>query len=368
MSVETLGLYVHIPFCREKCAYCDFYSLRADERTRQAYVLALEKDIMHRAAAAKDYTVDTVYFGGGTPTVLGADLLSHLLQVIFGNYTVAAEAEITVEANPESARDAAELRKLRRAGFNRVSLGVQAADDAQLKRLGRIHTRADAAAAVHALREAGFQNLSLDLMYGLPGQSMEAWRESLRFVIALRPQHISCYALTLEEGTPLYRERESCRFPDDDLTADMYLRAVETLAEEGYRQYEISNFAQKGYPSRHNLRYWRVLPYLGFGPGAAGDFAGVRYAYARDLHAYLAGHCPYREEIPIDAAERRRERVMLSLRTADGIDLSEFPALRDVFAPYLKVGLAVKEQGRLRLTPHGFLVSNAIIAEALEQL
>ena len=366
--MESLGLYIHIPFCREKCAYCDFYSLRADEETYDNYVAALKKDLICRAAAAKEYWVDTVYFGGGTPTVLGAARLSRLLHTVFAHYRVTADAEITLEANPESARDEAALQTLREAGFNRISMGLQSADDELLRRLGRIHTKADAADAVRAIKSAGFTNFSLDLMYALPGQSMAQWRGSLAFAVALQPKHISCYALTLEEGTPLFRERAKYAFPDDDMAADMYIAAVEALKEQGYRQYEISNFAKEGYASHHNLRYWKLKPYLGLGPGAAGDFGGVRYAYARRLADYIAGHCPYSEESPIDAAERRREKLMLSLRTTAGISLAEFPELKELFIPYIKAGLAGEKNGCVSLTPRGFLVSNAIITEALNKL
>lgn len=366
--MERLGLYIHIPFCREKCAYCDFYSLRADGETYDRYAAALERDLICRAAAAKEYTVDTVYFGGGTPTVLGAARLSRLLCTVFEHYHMAEDAEITLEANPESARDVGELKALREAGFNRLSMGLQSADDALLRRLGRIHTRADAADAVRALKSAGFANFSLDLMYALPGQSMALWKESMDFAMALQPKHISCYALTLEEGTPLFRDRGKYVFPDEDTAAEMYLTAVEMLAAQGYKQYEISNFAQEGYASRHNLRYWELKPYLGFGPGAAGDFGGVRYAYARRLADYIAGHCPYSEETLIDAAERQREKLMLSLRTAAGISLADFPMLKEWLAPYIRAGLAKEEHGRAALTPRGFLVSNAIIAAALEKL
>lgn len=366
--MQNLGLYLHIPFCREKCAYCDFYSLAADAETQGHYAEALMRDLSRRAAEAEDLTVDTVYFGGGTPTVLGAERLSELLTHIRRAYRISPDAEITFEANPESARDSGSLRLLRDAGFNRVSLGVQSGDDGELRRIGRIHTRADVCTAVGAIRQAGFRNLSLDLMYALPEQTPERWADNLAFALSLAPEHLSCYALTLEEGTRLYRERASHRFPDDDEAADDYLFAVDTLARHGYRQYEISNFSREGFESRHNLRYWHLLPYLGFGPGAAGDFAGVRYAYARDLNAYCRGDCPYSEVTPISEAERKREAVMLGLRLTEGVDTAAFPAVAAALRPYAAHGFTREAEGRIALTPKGFLISNRLIAEALEAL
>ena len=203
MNKPTLGLYVHIPFCKQKCVYCDFYSLSGSESRMEDYTAALCGHIAALAPKAAEHTVDTVYFGGGTPSYLGAERLCHILNTILDHYTVDEAAEITFEANPDSARDAAALKQLRSAGFNRISLGMQSADDAELKAIGRIHTHAEAREAVAAAREAGFDNLSLDLIYGLPHQTMERWRDNLSAAVALEPEHLSCYGLKVEPGTPL---------------------------------------------------------------------------------------------------------------------------------------------------------------------
>ena len=285
---RPLGLYLHIPFCKAKCAYCDFYSLAHSEEKMDAYAAALTRHITEVAPQMQNHRVDTVYFGGGTPSYLGHKRLIALLKTIKKQCRVWDRAEITLEANPDSAGDWRALRALRRAGFNRISLGVQSSDDEELRRLGRVHTWQQVKDAVAACRKAGLDNISLDLIYGLPDQTMERWENTLADALVLAPRHISCYGLKLEEGTPLYARRDSLTLPDGDMQADMYLYAVELLGQNGYAQYEISNFAQPGYESRHNLKYWTLGEYAGFGPGAHSDFGGVRYGYTRDLD----GHCP----------------------------------------------------------------------------
>ncbi len=222
-----LGLYVHIPFCRSKCAYCDFYSLPDSEKFMDDYCRALERHLAEVAPQAGGHLVDTVYFGGGTPSYLGTDRLCRLLGSIKKLYKVDKHAEITLEANPDSAGDKKALKRLRRAGFNRISLGVQATDDETLRAIGRIHTWQQAQDAVAAARKAGFKNLSLDLIYGLPGQTMEQWEKTLSDAVGLLPEHLSCYGLKLEEGTPLYERRGELTLPDEEQQADMYLYAVE---------------------------------------------------------------------------------------------------------------------------------------------
>lgn len=371
-AVQPLGLYIHIPFCRAKCIYCDFYSLPRSEESMDAYVAALCRDLIRRADAAKGCSVDTVYFGGGTPSYLGADRLCKILETVFACYHVEKTAEITTEANPDSAREATALRQLRSAGFNRISLGMQSADDEELRRIGRVHTHEETIEAVHAARAAGFDNLSLDLIYGLPEQSAARWRENLRAAIALAPEHLSCYGLKVEEGTPLFLRQDTMHLPDDDAQAEEYLTAVEMLADAGYRQYEISNFARANRESRHNLKYWTMQEYLGFGPGAHSDFAGRRFACARDLRAYLAGEERLSESTCPAQREREEERVMLALRTVRGLDLSalseDTAQAERVLAECARYGLAQRENGRWHLTPQGFLVSNAVIVRVLEAL
>ncbi len=371
---SPLGIYIHIPFCRQKCAYCDFYSLPRSEEKMDDYTAALLRHIEEVAPRTAAHRADTVYFGGGTPSYLGQERLTKLLRAVRKRCDVARDAEITLEANPDSACDAKALRALRRAGFNRISLGVQSADDELLRAIGRIHTFDQVKEAVAAVRKAGFRNLSVDLIYGLPGQTMRQWEDTLSAVIALGPEHISCYGLKLEPGTPLYDRRWDETFPDDDAQADMYLYAAALLEQNGYRQYEISNFAKPGYESRHNLKYWHMQEYAGFGPGAHSDFGGVRYAYVRDLDSYIKGRLVLSESESDATLTRDYEYVMLSLRTAEGIDRryfetmyrQRFQPMEELFTQYEQAGLAVRTEKGWRLTPRGFLVSNSIIV-ALEE-
>ncbi len=359
--MRTLGLYIHVPFCASKCAYCDFYSLAGSDALMDDYVSALRAQLDAFAERAAGRVVDTLYFGGGTPSYLGAGRLVRLLDAVRGLYNVAPDAEITLEANPDSV--GAWFSELRAAGFNRASLGAQSFDDALLKAVGRVHTARQASDAVETLRRAGFDNLSLDLIYGLPGETAESWRRSVVYAVALSPQHLSCYGLKIEPGTPLAYRRD-LEFPDDDAQAERYLWAADALSGYGYGQYEISNFAKPGRQSRHNLKYWTLGEYLGFGPGAHSDFDGVRFAWARDLGAFVRREWRLSESTRISPRERARERVMLGLRTSDGVPLSSVQA--DFARQCVNAGYAVADGGRFRLTARGFLVSNQIIGRVLE--
>ena len=377
---RPLGLYIHIPFCKQKCAYCDFYSLAGSESRMDTYIDALCADLTEQSQYVGSYRVDTVYFGGGTPSYLGEKRLLRILKTILKKYTVAKDAEITLEANPDSAADWKALCSLRRAGFNRISLGMQSACDEELRDIGRIHTAAQTRQAVENCRKAGFENLSLDLIYGLPRQTMERWQENLAAAVALQPEHLSCYGLKVEEGTPLFARKDSACLPDDEAQADFYLYTVEYLRAAGYVQYEISNFARPGKESRHNLKYWQLGEYMGFGPGAHSDLGGVRYAYDRSLDAYIRGvtaHAPiFSEQDRIPPADRDTEWVMLGLRTVSGLDPREFERrFRRRFACFLpflnqcaQAGYALEEEGRWHLTPKGFLLSNQIIGQMLDIL
>ncbi|MBR3640398.1 MAG: radical SAM family heme chaperone HemW [Oscillibacter sp.] len=378
-ATKPLGLYVHVPFCKSKCAYCDFYSLAAAEDRMDDYADALCAHLAEVSAFAAAHLVDTVYFGGGTPSYFGEKRLTHVLKTIRRRFSVSRDAEITLEANPDSARDVRELQKLRRAGFNRLSLGMQSASDEELRAVGRVHTAEQTAQAVAAARKAGFQNLSLDLIYGLPRQTLGRWKENLAAAVALSPEHLSCYGLKVEEGTPLFAVRERADLPNDDAQAEMYLFAVDFLRANGYEQYEISNFARPGFASRHNLKYWRLEEYVGFGPAAHSDFGGVRYAYEKDLDAYVAGArggaFRFSESTEIPPRERDTEWIMLGLRTTFGLDPKDYEArfrrrFDPCFLPFLRrceeAGYAENADGRWRLTPRGFLVSNRIIRAMLD--
>ena len=371
---QTLGLYLHIPFCKSKCTYCDFYSLPHSEEKMDAYTAALIRHLEEVAPRCAAHTADTVYFGGGTPSYLGEKWLTQLLKTVKKRYHVASDAEITLEANPDSAGDWKTLRALRKAGFNRISLGVQAADDVMLRRIGRVHTWDQVLSAVAAARMAKMENISLDLIYGLPGQTLAAWQETLTAAAALEPKHISCYGLKVEPGTPLWQQRQSAALPDDDAQADMYLWTVDYLAKQGYAQYEISNFARPGFESRHNLKYWQLGEYAGFGPGAHSDLGGVRFAYERDLDAYIAGELRLSEMERIPPLDRDLEYIMLSLRTAQGIDSGyferqfrqRFRPMEELLTQYEAHGLAARTERGWHLTPRGFFVSNAIIVSLQE--
>ena len=372
-----LGIYIHVPFCNSKCEYCDFYSLPSkDEKLMDEYLKAICKHIKETGPLAPGYRVDTVYFGGGTPTFFGAEGMAAILTAVRQSFDVSPRAEITFEANPDSVTPRL-LRRLRSEGFNRVSLGIQCDDDRILHALGRPHTYEQAVEAVNKIRKARYRNLSVDLMYGLPGQSLEQWQATLMNVLTLKPEHISCYGLKVEKGTPLYEYKDACGLPDDDTQADMYLAAVEILKSRGYRQYEISNFAKKGMASQHNLKYWQGGEYLGFGPDASSDFAGKRFAMVRNLRAYIEGIRDHgtviRDIQEVPPREPAGEYLMMRLRTTAGIQQEEyerqyllpFGPLEDILETARQRGLAIKSDGRWRLSPEGMLLSNTILSDLL---
>ena len=379
-TAEKLGIYIHIPFCRSKCDYCDFYSLAGKEERMDAYQKALLAHIAETAPLAKDIPVDTVYFGGGTPSYYGERRLRELLAAIRKQYQVERDAEITLEANPDSV-DLKGLKALRKAGFNRLSMGMQSASQQELEAIHRPHTARQVDEAVAAARKAKFANISLDLIYGLPGQTEASWRASVEHALSLVPQHLSCYGLKVEEGTPLAARVEAGEvLPDDDLQADLYLWTVGRLERAGYPQYEISNFSKPGCESRHNLRYWLTRPYIGFGPGAHSDFGGRRYSFTRDLEGYisgvLGGGAIIDSEDLIPQKERSGEYLMLRLRTARGIEeweyrrayFLDFAPLEKRLEEFAARGWAVKTpEGRWRLTPEGFLLSNQLIGDLMER-
>ena len=377
---DKLGIYVHIPFCRSKCDYCDFYSLAGREREMDRYQKALLAHMRETAPLAQGIPVDTIYFGGGTPSFYGAKRIRELLTHLHKLFQVEKDAEITVECNPDSV-DLRELKILRKAGVNRISLGMQSADAGELQRIHRIHTPRQTDQAAEWVRKLKFPSLSLDLIYGLPGQTMDSWRATVEHALSLLPQHLSCYGLKVEEGTPLARRvAEGEVLPDDDQQADLYLWTVGRLERAGLPQYEISNFAKPGHESRHNLRYWLTQPYIGFGPGAHSDFGGRRYSFVRDLEGYIRGVLEGGDVIDaselIPQRERCGEYLMLRLRTTRGVDALEYRnAYFMDFAPlearlrkFAAQGWAEQTpEGRWRFTPRGFLVSNQLIGDLLER-
>ncbi len=390
---ECRSVYVHIPFCRAKCAYCDFNSYARQERLIPAYVEALLREAAFWAETGVAARVETLYFGGGTPSLLPAIEAERLLTGLRRAFAIADEAEITFEANPESA-SAEKLRTLRRLGVNRLSLGAQSFDDGELRALGRIHDVATAVAAYRDAREVRFDAVSLDLIFGLPGQSLAAWRRSLEKAVELAPDHLSLYALTVEEGTPLARciAKGECTAPDDDAQADMYASSCERLADAGYEQYEISNWARPGHRCRHNLTYWRCEPYLGLGAGAHSYLGDWRFANARSPRRYVLAverlgpaHAvdPLARpaKLPqvasaerLDAATALADAIILGLRLNEGVSPSLLNQrfATDVEAQYREqiacltdAGLLERVDGRMRLTARGRLLGNEVFERFL---
>ena len=370
-----LGIYIHIPFCKSKCEYCDFYSLGGNHEELYAdYTDAVCRHIREMGPLAPKHRVDTIYFGGGTPSYFGEEGLATILTAVRKSFDVAPDAEITFECNPDSVTEKL-LRRLRAEGFNRASLGIQCDDDGILAALGRPHSYRQAVQAFQKLRKEGFDNISVDLMYGLPQQSPFTWRDTLQNVLSLRPDHISCYGLKVEQGTPLYEYQDRVFLPSDDTQVDMYLAACEILKENKYEQYEISNFARRGKFSRHNMKYWTGGEYIGFGPNAASDFAGKYYTIVGDLKAYIegirTGGQVIADVLEIPVRERAGDYLMLRLRTNHGISGAEyerqyllpFGPLEDELKKCAGRGHAVFENDRWHLTPRGMMISNSIISE-----
>jgi len=374
---KRLGIYIHVPFCASKCAYCNFYSLQGCDKLIPSYNDAVIKHIEEYSSQLDGFVIDTVYFGGGTPSHFGASRLVSILSALKKHGHVLLNSEITAEINPGGISKE-ELIKLKRAGFNRLSIGVQCANDNMLKNLGRTHTFADAEETVSFARQAGFNNISIDIIYGLPSQDKESWAETIAKAAALKAEHISCYGLKIEEGTQLYIFKDSPFLPDDDSQADMYLYAVEMLARFGYKQYEISNFARRGYESKHNLKYWLGEEYIGFGPAAHSYVGRCRYSFVEDLEKYIErvsqGQVVVEYSEKMSDFENAGEYLMLRLRTAHGISEEEYyniyrlkmDYVLELLKKYESHGWAVFKDGRWRFTPKGFMLSTTLIGELLD--
>ena len=377
--MTPLGIYIHIPFCASKCAYCDFYSRLGTKGEFDEYTATIVRHITEAQMRGSEYIVDSIFFGGGTPTAIGERNLIKILSAVMKSFHVSEDCEITVEANPNSVTARA-LKRLRRAGVNRISFGMQSSSGAELRCLGRTHTFADVERAVFLARGAKITNISLDLMYGLPSQTLDTWLNSLDAALSLLPTHISCYSLKLEEGTPLAERPETLDLPSDDVQADMYLAAVARLSDEGFIQYEISNFAREGFSCRHNKKYWNLGEYWGFGPSAHSLIGKKRFSYIRDTSRYINAISEGDEVIDkidtINTAERAGEYVMLMLRTSEGISpeviqkryLTYFDEMEKVLLNYHKSGHAEFDGLAWRLTAEGFLISNRIIGDLLDAL
>lgn len=370
--------YVHIPFCAAKCGYCDFNSFSGMLHLAPRYTDALCRQIS--SASGVSSGLDTVYFGGGTPALMPADALARVLGELRRTFGLADGAEVTLEANPESA-SYEKLAAAREAGFNRVSIGIQSFDDGQLAMLGRVHTREQAVAAFSAAWRAGFRNISLDLMFALPGQTLSDLHGTLASAIDLRPEHLSAYSLTVEEGTPLFERVRAGEVtpPDDDLVADMYQAVRQTLMWAGYEHYEISNYALPSMRCRHNEAYWRNGPYLGFGAGAAQYVAGERLTWEGDPVAFIGqieseGRAREAFSERLEGRALLGETAMLALRTSGGLDLPRLSLefgedVEAVFSRpicrFAQAGLIAVDDGRVTLTAAGQLLANEVLAEFL---
>lgn len=359
--MNTLGIYIHVPFCGRKCDYCDFYSVNWSSSAAVDYTAAVLRNIRHYSDTAR--TVDTVYFGGGTPSLLTAEQTGSIISEIRSCFDLDSNAEITLEANP-CTLNAVKLKELRSIGVNRLSIGVQSMIDHELKTLGRLHTARRAEQAVLEAAEAGFENISCDLMIALPDQKTESMRYSAEKLAALPIQHISAYILNTENGTPFDCAEIRDRLPDEDDTAELYLAMAELLEKRGFMQYEVSNFAKKGFESRHNCRYWKCMDYLGIGPAAHSCYEGKRFAVERDIAAFIADDVQ-QVTVTDEAPCGFEEFSMLRLRLKEGLlldDVEEHKAdiLRKL-PPLINDGYAETDGERIWLTPKGFLMSNSVI-------
>lgn len=374
----TFGIYIHIPFCMRKCPYCDFNSYKAAGRDIDAYVqaLLLEMQLVKNSLPHSLPTFGSVYFGGGTPTLLPADRLISTLDAVRALFLLSPDAEITVEANPGTV-SLESLAQLRSAGFNRLSLGVQSLENRLLRALGRIHTAEQAAESFIWARWAGFTNISVDLMYALPGQSIDDWRADLDRALNLHPEHISAYALTVEPGTRFWRRREKgeLQLPNENEELEMERLAEAVLCSGGYERYEISNYAKPGYRSRHNQVYWRNWSYLGFGAGAASYWDGERRINIKQPSAYVRvvgrGRLPVAEAERLPPLKAAGEMLMLGLRMLEGVDSADVKRrfgvdVLSAFAPEVErmktLGLLQVDGTRLKLTPQGLLLANEVCA------
>lgn len=375
---RRVGIYIHVPFCRSKCYYCDFCSrTRATKEQMEQYVRALCGEIDFISQKVKNGggipVADTVYFGGGTPTLLDTKDFEKILFAIKDNFGICDDAEITVETNPKTA-DYQKLCDIKNLGVNRLSIGMQSVHDGELRALGRIHTFEDFCNTYSEARRAGFDNVSADLMYGIPDQTAESFDVSVKALADMSPEHISSYCLTVEEGTPFDRRRNELNLPDEDAVADMYAKMSDTLSKYGYDKYEISNFAHKGRESKHNIKYWRLEDYLGFGPAAHGCFDSIRYAHSRDVTAYIEGKRIYCDAQRIEHGEAMNEYVMLGMRLARGIDKFDFESrfgesFDSVFGHKLKRFApehVYMDENVCRFTPKGMFVSNFILSDVLD--
>ncbi|MDR2904092.1 MAG: radical SAM family heme chaperone HemW [Clostridiales bacterium] len=375
MIKKKLSVYIHIPFCKEKCAYCDFLSFAQRDAFFGRYIDALLNEITANADLFRDQTVGTIFIGGGTPSVIPSIYIERIISRVFDLFSVSEDAEITIEANPESV-SIEKLSDYKKAGVNRVSFGVQSFDDRILKKIGRLHSAERAEKALRDARAAGFSNISLDLMFGLPGQTRDDLKKTLEIATALNPEHLSCYGLILEEGTKLFQLYEQQVFEpaSEAEEVEQYNFAKRFLAKNGYTQYEISNFAKPGFASKHNLGYWSDVPYIGFGLGAHSYIGRQRFHRTENFEDYLESDFSRKDIENLTLTDRYAEYMFLGLRKTVGVKASDFQAAfgvsvfdiyEEVIEKHSNDGMLLFENGFFRLTEKGILLSNRVFADFL---
>lgn len=381
---KKLGLYIHIPFCMKKCLYCDFYSIpAANEQLKSLYLEALMLHLDEHILQLAPYTIDSIYFGGGTPSLLTAEQIATLLKKIKKNFYVSDKCEITLETNPGTV-DKAKLSAFRRSGVNRLSIGCQSFFDRDLGVCGRIHKSIDNVKVMEDARSAGFKNINVDIMYGLPGQSLQNVLASIERAVKLGATHISLYGLKVEEGTPFYalQTQKKLVLPDEDTESDMYFVSCNLLKKMGFRHYEISNFSKPGFESVHNLKYWNCDEYIGFGPSAHSFFSGKRFYYKNSASLYIKnftenydGQGIVDKCIDVQFGTQMAEYVMLRMRLGEGVNCEEFRkrfgrTFESVYlgkmTPFLKSGHIIKTDEGYAFTEQGMYVSNYILSRIID--
>ena len=371
------GIYIHMPFCRVKCMYCDFYSVADRDDAIPAYFEALLKEIELCSTDTTYWDIDTIFIGGGTPSLTPPHQLKNLIRALTDKFDIANVSEFTMEANPGEA-PADHLKAYRELGVNRISMGVQSLEPALLQFLTRIHGPDEVFNTFDAVRQAGFDNINCDLIFNIPNQNMDIWKRDLQQIVDLKPEHLSCYSLTVEEGTQLFQyvNRGKVTMPSDDQSAELYQWTQSALEKNGYAQYEISNWSKPELPCRHNLHYWKIHPYLAFGPSAHGFDGKNRFSNIRNLDGYIKqlgdGKLPRQDDYKLSDKDRTNEMVGFGLRIKDGIDLKNIPDMhRDAVRQSIQDNESkwgayfITEKDRLKLTTEGFSYTDAIAVDLM---
>lgn len=377
--MKDIGIYIHLPFCKSKCYYCDFCSSPSLLDNEEKYVAFIKKELDLYKEELREYSVNTIFFGGGTPTLINAKYIYDILEHIYKNLNTFDVKEITIEANPKTVNEE-KLNIYNKAGINRISIGVQSMNDVMLKKIGRIHTVKDFLDTYNLVRKHGFNNVSFDLMFNLPEQTLDDSMRTLEMAVELEPEHISYYSLKIEEGTPFYDKyvHKELELPDEDIERDMYHKGIELLYEHGYLHYELSNFAKKGYESKHNLIYWKCKPYIGLGISAYSYFENYRYGNTENMNQYFncinSGSFPIVEKEFIDKNMEMAEYLILGLRLIEGISYDDFynkfgVNIKEVYGKtidkFIQQDLLIESGKKLRLSKKGLDLCNIVFMEIL---